>query len=49
MEEDKGLGKSGTEIRKILSDVLLKADNHGFYSLIREQIGAEHLLWGVYI
>jgi hypothetical protein len=30
MQEDKGSGKSGTEIRKILSDVLSKADNHGF-------------------
>jgi hypothetical protein len=30
MQEDKESGKSGTEIRKILLDVLLKADNHGF-------------------
>jgi hypothetical protein len=30
MQEDIGSSKSGTEIRKILLDVLSKADNHGF-------------------
>ncbi len=30
MQEDEASGKSGTEIRKILLDVLSKADNHGF-------------------